>query len=468
MKVGEKPMDGAQTPLADESNPALTPELVTHLYTSTRSLVWGFPAGSVFLAAFLWKYVDSSSLLAWIGAILLVSYWRHRLIVRYGLSIPVPGRGAYWGNQYMILELAAGTAAGMVGAFLENVPLQLQAMVLFTVSAELVGGAVLLAAVKRVYLAFLIPATGTMLYWLLSAPDMVLPALLLPLFGVIMGIMAYNQNRLLVRSLALGRRNEQLLRDLLARNREVEEAYRAKSDFLANMSHELRTPMHAILSFSALGEEKTGSAPPEKLHTYFSRITQSGERMLNLVNDLLDLAKLEAGRMQVKPRRADLRQVAGQVAQEFEALIKRQEVRLKIDESDVDAHAWFDIEKIHQVLRNLLSNAIKFTPGGKNIRVSFEATELQAGRRKSDRGLLPALACRVSDQGAGIPPDELESIFDKFQQSSRTDSGSGGTGLGLAICSEIMQLHGGSIRAELNDDGGADLVFTLPRNSPAA
>ena len=239
----------------------------------------------------------------------------------------------------------------------------------------------------------------------------------------------------------------------------ADHANQAKSDFLANMSHELRTPMHAILSFAALGEEKLGRASEEKVRNYFSRVRESGERLLRLLNDLLDLSKLEAGRMQFQWREVDITTLIDEVVSELAPLANDREVRFERHIETENGVARCDDERIRQVIRNLAFNAVKFSPTDGRVRltISDHTVELMGG---ADLG---GVAVSVSDQGPGIPADELEHIFDKFAQSSHTNSGTGGTGLGLAISREIIHHHGGEIWAENNDEGGAMVTFVLLR-----
>jgi PAS domain S-box-containing protein len=234
---------------------------------------------------------------------------------------------------------------------------------------------------------------------------------------------------------------------LEARNA-AEEASRAKSEFIANISHELRTPLQSIIGFSELGQQR-GAAQP-KLAAMFEDIHAAGARMLGLVNDLLDVAKIESTVGAIHLERCDLRTLARSVARELAplALPRRLELRLALPPQPLLAQV--DPQRLQQVLRNMLANALRFSPDGGVIELSGEL---------ADDG-----SCRitVADAGPGIPPAELESIFEAFVQSSRTKDGAGGTGLGLAICRKILQAHGGSIHARNRPEGGAAFVVELP------
>ena len=223
---------------------------------------------------------------------------------------------------------------------------------------------------------------------------------------------------------------KQAVEELVAAKAAAETANQTKTEFLANMSHELRTPMHAILSFAAMGREKINVVPKEKLQRYFSNIHESGERLMALLNDLLDLSKLEAGRMEFDWQENDIKKVVEVVVTEFSELLRQKSLQLDVKTTVVRTTACFDKDKLLQVVRNLLSNAIKFTPEGKDITISFSEASLPKDRRQADTGTIPALRMTVSDQGVGIPEQELDEVFDKFMQSSKTKSGAGGTGLG--------------------------------------
>ncbi|MDX9706001.1 MAG: ATP-binding protein [Azospira sp.] len=261
---------------------------------------------------------------------------------------------------------------------------------------------------------------------------------------------------------------EERTADLLQAKDAAERANEAKSGFLANMSHELRTPLHSVLSFASLGEERAQASDQPKLAHYFARIHQSGSRLLGLVNDLLDLSKLEAGKMHIEPVVQDVQPILHDTLAEFEPVALAQRQHLEIHVATPDTRAAVDADRLAQVIRNVVSNALRFSPPESLIHIELADGSLSHGRRATDAGEVAALQISVRDTGPGIPDGELESIFEKFRQSSWTSNGAGGTGLGLSICREIMQAHRGSIRACNNLQGGATFSVLLPREIAAS
>ncbi len=186
-------------------------------------------------------------------------------------------------------------------------------------------------------------------------------------------------------------------------------------------------------------------------------------RLVGLAGTVVDVTALSRSHDELRRHRDELEATVQARTAELEAVSKERDVRIAVQCRTADTRAAFDPARIAQVVRNLLSNALKFTPAEREVTVIVESCDL-AGAAVAPGARSPALRVTVSDEGVGIPDDELEAVFDKFIQSSSTKSGAGGTGLGLAITREIVEQHGGRIHARNNARGGADFVVVLPRD----
>ncbi len=227
----------------------------------------------------------------------------------------------------------------------------------------------------------------------------------------------------------------------------AEEASRAKSEFIANISHELRTPLQSIIGFSELGHLR--SKEP-RLGAMFGDIHAAGERMLALVNDLLDVSKIESAVGTFHLERIDVRTLVREVLRELQPLLAERRLHVELGLCEAPMVAKVDPLRYQQVLRNLLANAIRFSPPGQTIEVT------------GDIDAENQVHVCVRDHGPGIPPAELEAIFQAFVQSSKTKDGSGGTGLGLTISRKIVEAHGGRIHAENARGGGSAFHVRVP------
>jgi PAS domain S-box-containing protein len=244
-------------------------------------------------------------------------------------------------------------------------------------------------------------------------------------------------------------------KELELRNREVERANRMKSEFLASMSHELRTPLNAIIGFSDLLAEQIAGPLSAKQQRFVNHIQQGARHLLALINDILDLSKVEAGRLELNLENVA---VAGVLADVLTGMRQAAAAKNIPVHSSIgpDVTVFADRVRFKQILLNLLGNAVKFTPDGGKIWV--EAVE-RRGR----------VTVSVSDTGLGIPVEEQEAIFDAFHQAGATTKGlKEGTGLGLAISRRLVEEHGGRIWVESEPGKGARLSFTMPVGRAAA
>jgi signal transduction histidine kinase/CheY-like chemotaxis protein len=238
---------------------------------------------------------------------------------------------------------------------------------------------------------------------------------------------------------------ERLARELADSVYKVEAASQAKSDFLANMSHELRTPLNAIIGFSELMQGEPEADERLLVPAEWARhVNSSGRHLLGLINDVLDLAKIEAGRVELRPEVFDLAGCVGEAVTELRPLSDRKQLQLTTAVPPLAVHA--DRLRLRQVMTNLLSNAIKFTPPGGQVFV--------AARRVRDE-----VTVSVADTGPGIATEDRQRVFEEFQQAGTAESRRAGTGLGLALTRRLVEAHGG--RIELRSELGRGSQFTV-------
>nr|WP_214697093.1 ATP-binding protein [Variovorax paradoxus] len=254
--------------------------------------------------------------------------------------------------------------------------------------------------------------------------------------------------------------NARLFREIENKGRELEVANRHKSEFLANMSHELRTPLNAIIGFSEVLAERMFGEVNDKQMEYLQDIHSSGQHLLTLINDVLDLSKIEAGRMELDLSCIDLGPLMDDALTLVRERAQRGGVRIAL-EVGAGLTEWVaDARKVKQVIVNLLSNAVKFTPAGGSVRLRA---------RRLDAAGQGVAEVSVADTGVGIAPEDQALVFDEFRQAgSDALRRSEGTGLGLSLAKRFVELHGGTIRVESWPGEGATFSFTLPQQVPEA
>jgi len=235
---------------------------------------------------------------------------------------------------------------------------------------------------------------------------------------------------------------------VLRAKEEVERASRFKDQFLSTMSHELRTPLNAVLGFSELLADSRYGPLTERQARYVNHIHTSGQHLLRLINDILDLSKIEAGRLQLSIEDVALDAVFADVCESLQPLVDKNSHEL-VQNTAPGLCVRADATRFKQMLMNLLGNAIKFTPKGGKIEI--------AARQAGDM-----VRVEVRDSGPGIPPEEKQRIFDAFHRLRQSEKAAEGTGLGLAITRRLVELHGGQLDVESEQGVGSCFFFTLP------
>jgi GAF domain-containing protein len=248
---------------------------------------------------------------------------------------------------------------------------------------------------------------------------------------------------------ALAIQNARLFREIADKSAQLEAASRHKSEFLANMSHELRTPLNAIIGFSEVLTERMFGELNEKQDEYLKDIHASGQHLLSLINDILDLSKIEAGRMELERSDFDLPNAIENALILVRERASRRGIRLGHTIDERLGAIGGDERKVKQVLLNLLSNALKFTPEGGQV-------DVRAGLNND------VAEVSVTDTGIGIAPEDQEAVFEEFRQVGAADKKSEGTGLGLALSRKFIELHGGRIWVKSQVGAGSTFTFTLP------
>ncbi|MGH7826266.1 MAG: GAF domain-containing protein [Candidatus Binatia bacterium] len=243
--------------------------------------------------------------------------------------------------------------------------------------------------------------------------------------------------------------NVRLFQELQVRTRELEAASRHKSEFLANMSHELRTPLNAIIGFSEVLLDPSLKVTEEEQSQFLTDVLGSGKHLLNLINEILDLSKVEAGKMELQIEPALLSDILEAVQSTMRPLAIKKTIDLHFESDDRIELVSMDAARIKQVLLNLVANAVKFTPDGGRVWVRADAEER-------------AVRVEVGDTGPGIPAEDQEKIFLEFQQAGSDAGKPAGTGLGLALAKKFVEMHGGKIWLESEVGKGSRFFFTLP------
>jgi signal transduction histidine kinase len=243
---------------------------------------------------------------------------------------------------------------------------------------------------------------------------------------------------------------------LEVQNRRIQEASRLKSEFVANMSHELRTPLNSIVGFTELMIDARFGVMPARYQEFAQMMHASAQHLLQLINDILDLAKVESGRIDFQPERVDLPAVIGEATAIITGLAAKRKIALRVEIDQTLGRVYLDPMRLKQVLYNYLSNAVKFTPEGGQVVLRTRAEE-------GDR-----FRIEVEDTGIGIRPEDEHKLFIEFQQlDASTAKKFPGSGLGLSLTRRLVEAQGGTVGVRSVFGSGSTFFATLPRHVTA-
>lgn len=430
---------------------------VRTVYGSFMIAIGGTFIGAILLMIIQWDVTNHKNILSWFGLFTTFHLIRAVFIYRFNKNQPDDKSCVAWGTGIVYSSFVAGLIWGL-GVYVTFVPGDLtHELTVAIITVGLSAGAVSSLSVLRAsFIAFVTPIMLSLVILFLIEDTYMTNIISIVVFLTMIFIMRganniYMSNKINFRLLLEAADRERLLIDA---KEYAEIANKTQSEFLDNMSHELRTPLHGIMGFAQVGLESTKEISDKNLFKFFSRIMESSERLKILLDDLLDLRKIEEGKFELNLKPNDIRKIIKKCTDEQEAVLDLQNIEIKYNYHLETPSIQCDEIRIGQVVTNILSNAIKFSPSKGKITFSIDMTVNTLNK--------DMVKICVSDQGPGIAEEEHETIFNKFIQIKKSINNAGGTGLGLAITKEIINEHKGNVWCENNNNEGVTFCFVLP------